>query len=62
MVREGFNGLSTTGHRQAAKEIRTTKTEQFKLFVNTINQELEELEQLILNAQERTGEESATKD
>ena len=47
MRSEGLNSLPTTGQHRTTKKIAAKKAEQVRAFVKTINEELEEMEQLI---------------
>lgn len=62
MARGKLGSLSTTGPHQGAGDIEATKAERLESFLNTINEELDQMEQLILNTDQETLKATTIKD
>jgi hypothetical protein len=57
MRRVVLSSFSRPDHRQATKEIRTKRPAQIQIFVKTVNKELEEIEELILESKSFNSQE-----
>jgi hypothetical protein len=61
MKRAVLSSFSRLDHRRATKEIRMKRPAQINIFVKTVNKELEEIEQLIIESTSFNGQDMQEK-
>jgi hypothetical protein len=61
MRRAVQSSFSRLDHRRATKEIRTKRPAQINIFVKTVNKELEEIKQIIMESKSFNSQETQEK-